>query len=237
MSPLYALLALSAPASAEPSVDAHHLHPAWQGNATLDPVAVWRAQRQIRGTFSANLLFDFTDEPAVQVTRYWPSHDPELVEDVLLDDVLAANLGVAYAAHERVGIALQAPIFLGSDGTLGAGGVAAGDLRLSLPVGLVLPGEDRGFALSVIPHLSVPTGASARLLGAGVFSGGGTVAAGYGNRVLSVDGNVGISSGPQVALPSIADGSRLNWGVGAAVAPPTSPSTAARSPSAARCAT
>jgi outer membrane protein OmpA-like peptidoglycan-associated protein len=208
------LLFVAAAAAQSAGLDAYNFRFAQQGNGVLDPVALWRAQRQVGFATSGQLGYTYTAESAVTVTQYWPGRTPEVEENVLLDKVSAMHLGVAFSPHERVQVALQAPLFMSAAGSLGVGPVAYGDLRLSVPVGLVLPGDAGGFALSAIPHLDVPIGSATRLLGNGTVAGGGTVAAGYGGEKWTTDANLGFNSGPKVLIDQIADGSRLTWGAG-----------------------
>jgi outer membrane protein OmpA-like peptidoglycan-associated protein len=87
-------------------------------------------------------------------------------------------------------VGLSVPVFFTSVGVDGAQGPTLGDMRLSLPIGLVLP-EDGGFGLSFVPYADLPTGNNSRFVGNSGFSAGGLVAASVTAGSLSLTGNLG----------------------------------------------
>lgn len=165
--------------------------------APLTVQAPWHAPR---GAWSAIGLVEYADSPVVLYQQTAPNQVDDVV---LLDDVVSIDLAGRYAIVDRFGVAVVAPIFLGSSGELG-GGPALGDIHLWLPVGLVLPdpGTGKGFGISLVPSLSLPTGASARLLGDRTLGGALTFVIGHSFGPVSLDLNLGVEGTGAQELPS-----------------------------------
>jgi outer membrane protein OmpA-like peptidoglycan-associated protein len=108
--------------------------------------------------------------------------------DPVLDTVFGANLGGSVAIGPRFGIAASLPIWFGATGASGSA-PGLGDLELWAPVILLDEQQERRrYTVSVVPTVSLPTGANARYLG-DPFGGGALVsgAAGFGPLAVSLD--------------------------------------------------
>lgn len=192
-------------AHAQDGLNAHGFYLVPTDGDKLDFLGTWRPERQVAGSFGITGLFEYADSPLVLVRR----EGDTLVRDPLVDNLLGLNLGLSFAAHERVAVALTAPVYFLSAGQDGTDGPAFGDLRLSVPVGLVLPGEDGGFGLSVVPFLDLPTGATGRFLGNQGIAGGGLLAAGYSGPRYATSLNVGYRATPSIDYENLRGGGKL----------------------------
>ncbi len=206
------LALLATPALAQDSgFDGHGFTPVASDRDLEDLVLTWRPERQVVGSVGLQGLFEFAKAPLVLL------EDKEgVVERIpLLDNVFAMNLGGHVGIHERVGLGLSMPLFFASLGEAGRNPVGIGDLRVSIPVGIVLPdGDAGGFALGVVPHLVVPTGADTRYFGSRSVGAGGAVAASYGLGPVTFQGNLGLDVGPPVGFENVNGGARLTTAVG-----------------------
>ena len=63
-----------------------------------DPLSVWRPEAQVKGSWSANGLFEYAKSPLVLATR--DATGDGYTTETLLDNVVALNLGGQYAVHE-----------------------------------------------------------------------------------------------------------------------------------------
>lgn len=219
------LLALAAaPALAQettdpaPELDAHGFQQAPSDADLLDLMTMWRSERQGKHAFAIEGLFEYANDLLVLREE---QQDGTVDRSVLLDNLFALNLGVHYSPHERVAMTLGMPLVFTSVGADGPQGVAVGDLRLSVPVGLVLGrnNTNNGFGLSVVPFLDIPTGATGQLVGARGFSGGGIVPFGYNfmNRG-SLFGNLGFTWAQSTSALNIQGGPQLLTALGGAFA-------------------
>ncbi len=118
-----------------------------------------------------------------------------------LDDVLAAHLGGAYR-RGRFAVGLQTtlyPFYSGEvyDPTVEGGKTATtntlalGDTYVWVPIDILVPGDDGGFALSVVPTVGLPTGTRSAPLTNGSFLVGGRLAADWTSPRLRVGASAG----------------------------------------------
>lgn len=193
-------LTLVAASAAAQEVDGHGAVPPLFEPGPRAPVTVQAPWHAPRGAWSAIGLVEYADSPVVLYRQTSPQRVDEVV---LLDDVVSLDLAGRYAILDRLGVGVVAPIFLGSSGSLG-GGPAVGDVHVWVPVGLVLPdpGTGRGFGMSLVPSLSLPTGAAARLLGDRTLGGGLAFVIGHSFGPLSLDLNLGVEGTGAEELPS-----------------------------------
>jgi OOP family OmpA-OmpF porin len=212
MSALLLVIALAS-AQEEGGFDAHGFHMAPQYGDVLDPLSVWRPGQPGGHAVSVQGLFEYADSTLVSVVEDWNG----VRSEPLLDDVFGLNLGVAWSPHERVGVQLAVPLFFTSRNLDGGQGVGMGDLRLAVPVTLLVPEKTKGFGLALIPMLDLPTGAVNKFLGNGGVGGGGTLALGYSHERFSVDGNVGFLQNPTTVIENLQRGSQIVAGLGAGV--------------------
>lgn len=211
------LLLLLAPltAAAQDGFDAHGFQQAPGDLDLADPLTVFRPENQVKGSWSANGLFEYADKPLVLATR---SEDGvSFTTEPLLDKVFALNLGGQYAVHERVAVAVAMPMYFASSGLEGAQGAAAGDARLYAPVTL-LAAEDESVGegsvgLSVVPFADLPTGAEGKFLGNGGFGGGLLGAFAYGYGPLQVTLNGGFRANPSMQYENLNGGAGILSGM------------------------
>lgn len=172
-----------------------------------DPLVTWRPEAQRQGSFGFAGVFEYAEKPLVQ---YQNDQGDILGPDVLLDNLFGLNLGGTYGVHERVAVTASLPLWFTSASLEGAQGVGLGDMRLAVPVGIVMPDEATGgFGLSVVPLADLPTGSTAQFLGNRTVSGGGVLAAGISGARWSVDGNLGARLTPSVEVSNITGGPQL----------------------------
>lgn len=207
------LLLLLATASAQDGLDGHHFSPVPTLGGPLDLVSVWRPAAAPARSFGVTGLFELANAGLVQVYEDWNG----VTEDVLLDDIMALNLGVMAAPSRRFSVTAAAPLYLSSTGLDGPQGAGLGDLRLGLPIGLVVP-AGQGFALSLVPTLTLPTGDEAKLLGDPGLGFSGVVAAGLHGARYTVDTNLGYGQRPELTLQNQTGGGALLASLGAGYA-------------------
>jgi large repetitive protein len=176
-------------AVAQDTIDAHGFSMAPNDGDLQDPVVAFRPETQTPMSFGIVGLFEYADSPLVLVEQ---SGDT-VTRTPALDNLFVFNLGVHGAFHERIGVGVTMPLYLTSASISGTDGPTIGDLRLSVPVGLVLPDpDDGGFGLSLVPFVDMPTGDPDRFLGNAGFSGGGLLAIGYATGPLAITTNIGM---------------------------------------------
>jgi OOP family OmpA-OmpF porin len=161
---------------------------------------------------SVSGVFEYASRPLVLNTEV----DGDLVRAPLLSDLFGMNVLATGAPHERVAVAMNLPVWFTSTTLDGPQGAAFGDLRLSVPVGLVLADRD-GLAVSVVPFLDLPTGSEARFLGNQGVGGGALGAVGLGWGRFTVDGNLGFVAKPSVDLENLGGGANLVAALGGAM--------------------
>jgi len=181
-----AWLMMASLAFAQDGFNAHGL--AWTPDDG-DPgqaMGLWRPARQVGGMVGLSVLSDYAYRPLV----YEDSVTGDVTEGI--EHLVAMNFGAHVGFHERVSLALAAPMYLYTDGINGGQGPAMGDLRLSLPVGLVLPKTDgTGFGLNLVGFMDLPSGQPERFSGDLTFGGGGILGLSYGLKRFAITANFG----------------------------------------------
>ena len=218
---LLALSALFSTASAqEGGYDAHGRALAATDGDPLDPLWGFRAERQLANSFGGAATLSFANAPLVRIT----TDGTDRTRERIVDDLLGVTLTGQFALHERVAIGLSAPVWFTSLSDAGRAGPALGDVRLSVPVGLVLPGQaGEGFGLSLIPLADLPSGAQRRWLGDSVPGVGGVLALAIGTGAVHFAADVGAMTAPAIGVDGLAGGAHLlaDASVGYALKPDT----------------
>lgn len=197
MTPLLLLLAGFANAQEAPeegSFDARGRQVAASDGDLKDPLIGWRAERQQAGAIGLSALFEYAEKPLV----VYENDQGEITGGDMLDDLAGVNLMGSFGLHDRIAVTASLPVWLTSASLDGAQGLGAGDMRFTVPVGLVMPQPSGGFGLSLVPMLDVPTGSTKQFLGNRGVSGGGVAALGFSGERWSVDGNLGARFTPSV---------------------------------------
>jgi outer membrane protein OmpA-like peptidoglycan-associated protein len=211
------LLLLLSPltAAAQDGFDAHGFQQAPGDLDLADPLTVFRPEAQVKGSWSANGLFEYADKPLVLATR--ADDGVNFTTEPLLDKLFALNLGGQYAVHERVAVALAMPMYFASAGLDGAQGAAIGDARLYAPVTLLAAEDDTdaqgSVGFSVVPFADLPTGAEAKFLGNGGFGGGLLGAFAYGYGPIQVALNGGFQANPSMQYENLNGGAGILSGM------------------------
>lgn len=198
---LIALLSLST-ASAASGYNAHGFMLVPGDGDLHDPLAMWRPEVQVQGSYGVTGLFEYARAPLVRYT--WTADG--LVEEPLLDNMFGLNVGGSYGLRRNLALTAAIPLYLSTQDVEGETRPAMGDLRLAVPIGLILPKDEAseeaanaaGFLLSVVPFLSLPSGNEERYLGSDGVSGGAVVAAGFGRESWQVYSNLGGEYTPKV---------------------------------------
>lgn len=207
------MIALLSLALADDGVDGHHFKPVPGLGLPLDLVETWRIEAQPKLSFGISAVADFSSGGLVYVVEDWTG----TTETTLLDDVIAANLGVRGSFGKRVAVAVQAPIYLHSVGPDGAQPAGLGDIRVAVPLGIVLP-EESGLAVGVVPLLDLPTGDASHMLGNAGMGVGGVMSAGWHTPRFTADVNAGYEQLSEMSLYNLSGGGRLVANVGAGFA-------------------
>ena len=175
-------------------VDGHGTVPPGVDPSVSAPISVVSPFDDAAGAWSVGGVVEHVQAPLVEYQFLKPGEPTEVA---LLDNLFGVNLSARYALHRRLGLDLVAPIWLTSTGDPGGGGPALGDVHLWVPVGLILPDAETGtgFALSTIPFVDLPTGASDRFLGDTALNVGVMGVAGYAIGPLATTGNIGVAVG------------------------------------------
>lgn len=180
-------------------LDAHGVKITSLSPSPTAPIRVYQPQDFLAGDWYAGFIGEYAMEPLTLVERQASGE-----EDVLLvvDDLLALNLGAGVALHERVRLELGLPVYLAydRDDIVAAPDPAPGlgDLRFAAQVVLLRPeGDEGGLSLGLVPFLDLPTGMEEQFLGQAGLAGGGRLALSLdlGRVVLGADG--GILARPQ----------------------------------------
>jgi outer membrane protein OmpA-like peptidoglycan-associated protein len=203
-----ALLALISLAHAQDSGgwDAHGRALAPTDNDPLDPLWGYRPEQQVKGSLGGYAGLQWADSPLVAISQVGDTETREAI----LGNALGLNLAGQYAVHQRAAIGLSLPIWATTASAEGRVGPALGDLRLAIPVGLVMPGQEgEGFGLSIVPLVDLPTGAAGRWLGDNGPGAGGLLAAGFGTGKLSVVGDVGVMTASKIEVDNLVGGAAL----------------------------
>ncbi len=179
---------------------------------------VWRPEPQTRGAVGLSARYGFLSRP------YWPIGQ----SDPLLDTVSQLDLSAHIAGSERIAVGVNLPIFMSSygDTQLDDGvydrdwnGTNMGDLRVTAPIGIVLPDfHSGGFGLSAVPAFTLPIGATNKYLGDGGFSGALSLSPSYSWLGLAqLTAQLGIGGQPSRDLPNRSGGGHLILGVGGGI--------------------
>ena len=209
---MIALWLLAAPVQAQDGLDASGQTLAAQDGDLEDLLTVWGPERQTARSIGVSGVFEYASRPLMLNTEA----DGEVVRAPLLSQLFGVNLLVSGAPHERVAVAMNLPVWLTSQTLDGPQGAAFGDLRVSVPVGLILADRD-GLAVSVVPFLDLPTGSEARFLGNLGVGGGALGAVGLGWGRFTVDGNLGVALAPTLDLENLGGGANLVAAAGGAM--------------------
>lgn len=219
---LITLLTLLSPSSlAATGYDSHGFTLVPSDGDLDDPLELWRPEVQVGRSFGLSGLFEYAKAPLVQ---YQYTEDG-LVGTPLVDNLFGLNLGGSYALNRRIAFTLAMPVWVNADDITGDSHQALGDLRLAVPVGLLIPDEGealnegtnaKGFMLSAIPFIDLPSGSSDLYLGADGFGAGATVAAGYGLPRLQLFADLGLALTPRVEdMANLHGGPFVKAGLGA----------------------
>ncbi len=203
---LLAIIALSPAAFAQDSVDTHGFYQSPSDGGLHDPLRTWHAESHEEHAFGLDALGEYAYRPLV---RYRQVGD-EITRTVEIQDLAALNIGAFYSPHERLALTATAPVYLVVEGTQEVQGAGLGDLRLSAPVGIILPKEDEvSFSLSAVPHLDVPGFYDDRFLRSSGLSGGGVVVGTVGDERWKASANVGVQFAPEVEVENLDGNERL----------------------------
>jgi len=214
--PLFSILAASgwstvalAQEAPEAGFNAHgFVLTAYDGDAR-DLLTVQRPGRFNQGEYWFGGLFEYADAPLVYVT--------EDGETPFLDDIVALNLQVGVAAHDRIRLDAALPLFLSSEGLAGNQGVDLSDIRLGAMVALVRPADDEdggGFGLGFTPTLDIPMGDDTQFVGNSGFAGGLKLAATYELSKLTLSADLGAQFNPAIELENLGGSDSLLAGLG-----------------------
>jgi OmpA-OmpF porin, OOP family len=183
--------------------DARGRHLAASDGDLKDPLIGWRAEQQRKGAFGVGGMFEYAEKPLV---RYYNNRG-EIESEKLLDKLFGVNVMGSYGVHERVAVTAVVPLWFTSVNEAGPQGVGLGDMRVAVPIGLVLPDPDTGgFGLSVVPLIDLPTGSRAQYLGNRSVSGGAVAALGFGMRRWELGANAGVRQTPSDLVDNITGG-------------------------------
>jgi outer membrane protein OmpA-like peptidoglycan-associated protein len=160
-----------------------------------DLLTMWHPERPMAHTGAAEVAVEYADEPLVLVGTL----GSQPYRAVVVDDLIATNLGGTYAVSDRFAVAATLPVFLASRDEDGVHGPALGDVRLAVPSAIHVADDGLGFGLSAVPFVDLPTGAQARDLGANGVGAGLVVPVGVTRETWALTGNVGF------AVPARAD--------------------------------
>ncbi len=207
------ILLCFASALAQDGLDGHHFSPVPTLGGPLDLIGVWRPAASPERSFGLTGLFERSSAGLVQVYEDWNG----VTEEVLLDDVTALNLGVLASPSRRLSLAVGAPLYLASTGLQGSQGAGIGDLSLSVPVGVIVP-EGKGFAFSLVPTLTLPTGDESLMLGDPGLGFSALAAAGMHGERYTVDTNLGFRQRPEMDYLNQTGGGALVASLGAGYA-------------------
>jgi len=181
---------------------------AYDGDAR-DLLTVQRPGRFNQGEYWFGGLFEYADAPLIYVT--------EQGETPYLDEIVALNLQLGVAAHDRVRFDAAIPVFLSSQGLGGSQGVDPSDIRLGAMVALVRPADDEdggGLGLGLAPTLDIPVGDDTEFLGNSGFAGGVKLAATYEFTRLTLSADLGAQFNPEIELENLGGSDSLLAGLG-----------------------
>ena len=201
-------IALAPSALAAERLDAHGFRLNVEDGDTLDLLTVYRPQAFTPLSLSATALFEVAGPSLVLQQQ----HGDDISKESLRGGLVATNIELMGAIHQRVGLAVSVPYYWFT------GGPSWGDTRISLPVGLGVPYDDHGVALSILPFIDLPTGDEYRFLGDRGTELGGVLAFGSNSPRFQVSMNVGAKTGPAIEYLNLRGGPHGIFGLGMAVA-------------------
>lgn len=175
------------------SLDGHGVTVA-PGQGTLsDPAWGWAPWSAPKGTLKAVGVLEYAAAP-LQITVFEGEADP--VQSALLDHLLLLDAGLTYGVLDRVGVSLSAPIYLRSTVDGEAAGPGLGELRLWVPIGLVLPQDGLGFGASLVPWFDGPSPQAAVFRGSGGVGYGAMAVLGWQGERFGASANIGLDRSP-----------------------------------------
>ena len=201
------LLALLLTASSSYAIDGHGGSVIPDQDGAIDARYTWGGAVGGRGVWSAGLLGEVVDEP---VTVAYDSGTGEITEYELLDELIGFSLRAEVDVSKRLGFGVVVPFWVTSsqwDATTGATsayGPAFGDIRVRVPVGILLREGDEGLAIGAVAEVAAPTGPTENLLGGGLH-----LAGGYNTGILRIAGNLGVQAGSSQAFENVRQGLQL----------------------------
>jgi len=206
---LLSLIALTALAQDDArGFDAHGFTLVAHDADIRDGLVLQRPGDLVQGTFFAGGVVEFAKAPLVL-------EDPATGErEAVLDNVLAANLSVGGAVHERLRFDLTLPLFLSSTGPTGGQGLGFGDMRLSAMGAALRPSDNGGWGLALVPWLDVPTGVDREFLGQRAVAGGFVVATTREWDRFTATTNLGTRFNPRIDQRNLSNADALVAGIG-----------------------
>ncbi len=211
MSSLLLIAALTTAANAQDGgFDGHGYTQVPSDGDVTDAVNLWVPEAQESGTWGIEALFEYSKNNVVLIRGAGDNES----RTSLLTNTVGVNLGGHVSLHERIAAGLSMPLWFTAGGDMGDGGPTVGDLRLAVPVGIVLRDPDASsFGLSVVPALRLPTGNNDRLLGDPGVGGEIILAPGWGNDTWSITGNIGAGFGSSEPFENLNPGNHLMLGL------------------------
>ncbi|MCB9679204.1 MAG: OmpA family protein [Alphaproteobacteria bacterium] len=162
------------------------------------------------GSFFAGGVLSYAKAPLVL-------QDPDTKErEIVLDHVLAANVSLGGALHERLRLDALVPLFLTSTGPAGGQGVGLGDIRLSALAMALIPEDTRGWGLGLVPWVELPTGVDSEFLGQRAVAGGVLAAGTHEWDRVTATVNVGGRFTPRTVMRNLENADAVVAGVGGA---------------------
>ncbi|MCB9679438.1 MAG: OmpA family protein [Alphaproteobacteria bacterium] len=204
-----AALTLTARAQDDPHFDAHGMRFAPGLNRPTDGLVTWRPDVGRAGSFAGTVLVDYADQTLVQVTEI----DGVVTEEPLMQDLVGVTALFRASLHERVGVAVEAPLALTSKQLGQSQPVSLRDIRVAVPLEIL---DRDGLVVGLVPFVDLPTGSAERLLSSG-FGAGGRAALSKSFGRLDVAANLGASIHPGTTLVNLTGGPRLLGGLSGAV--------------------
>ncbi len=188
--------------------DAHGFVLAAHDADIRDGLVLQRPGTLVAGQVFAGGVLEYAKSPLVLA-------DPDTgTRQVVLDHILAANVSIGGALHERIRLDALVPLFFTSTGPDGGQGVGFGDIRLTGMGGILLPEDTGGWGLAVVPWLDLPSGVDQEYLGQRAVAGGGVIAATREWSRVTATANVGAQLNPSVEIRNIVNADAVLAGIG-----------------------
>jgi outer membrane protein OmpA-like peptidoglycan-associated protein len=199
---LLAALLCGPTALAQDSIDTHGFYLTPGDGDLLDPLRSWSSERHERA-LGLDLVGEYAYHPLIRHQEV----DGLVTSQVEVEDLVALNIGAFYSPHDRLAIAVSAPAYLAIDRPDSVSNVGMGDIRVSAPVGLLVP--DNGLSLSLVPHLDIPSPYDEDYLGLEAIGGGAVLAATVSDNRWQGSVNAGVQLSPEVDVINLVGGERL----------------------------